>query len=235
MTAVERKVVHVRLKDYAGVVTRSEGTEPNRFVVDRPRVTRALARRARRHARADLVCDGDEARRVLARREPRGASSRSQRFEGPIVDVGSGGGAPGIPLARRAARARGDAARGDAAQVRLPRALDRRAAEPARRLRPRRGAAARRVRRRRREGARAAAGRGRVVPAARRAGRRGGALRRPDAPRPTAVARGRRAARRASSSRARRRACSSLRKLGPTPAGFPRRPGRGPETSARVA
>src|SRR6059058_5912488 len=36
MTAVERKVVHVCLKDYAGVVTRSEGTEPNRFVVIDP-------------------------------------------------------------------------------------------------------------------------------------------------------------------------------------------------------
>jgi spoIIIJ-associated protein len=36
MTAVERKVVHVRLKDYAGVETSSEGTEPNRFVVIEP-------------------------------------------------------------------------------------------------------------------------------------------------------------------------------------------------------
>jgi spoIIIJ-associated protein len=36
MTAVERKVVHVLLKDYVGVVTRSEGTEPNRFVVIDP-------------------------------------------------------------------------------------------------------------------------------------------------------------------------------------------------------
>ena len=36
MTAVERKVVHVRLKDFAGVDTRSEGTEPNRFVVIDP-------------------------------------------------------------------------------------------------------------------------------------------------------------------------------------------------------
>lgn len=33
MTAVERKVVHVRLKDYPGVETSSEGTEPNRYVV----------------------------------------------------------------------------------------------------------------------------------------------------------------------------------------------------------
>jgi spoIIIJ-associated protein len=36
MTAVERKVVHVRLKDYPGVTTSSEGTEPNRFVVIEP-------------------------------------------------------------------------------------------------------------------------------------------------------------------------------------------------------
>jgi spoIIIJ-associated protein len=33
MTAVERKVVHLRLKDVAGVGTISEGTEPNRYVV----------------------------------------------------------------------------------------------------------------------------------------------------------------------------------------------------------
>jgi spoIIIJ-associated protein len=36
MTAVERKVVHVRLKDYPGVETTSEGTEPNRYVVVAP-------------------------------------------------------------------------------------------------------------------------------------------------------------------------------------------------------
>jgi len=33
MTAVERKVVHLSLKDVAGVGTTSEGTEPNRYVV----------------------------------------------------------------------------------------------------------------------------------------------------------------------------------------------------------
>jgi len=33
MTAVERKVVHLRLKDVPGVGTASEGTEPNRYVV----------------------------------------------------------------------------------------------------------------------------------------------------------------------------------------------------------
>jgi len=36
MTAVERKVVHERLKDVGGVATSSEGTEPNRYVVVAP-------------------------------------------------------------------------------------------------------------------------------------------------------------------------------------------------------
>jgi spoIIIJ-associated protein len=36
MTAVERKVVHLRLKEFGGVETTSEGTEPNRYVVIRP-------------------------------------------------------------------------------------------------------------------------------------------------------------------------------------------------------
>ncbi len=35
MSAVERKVVHVRLQEYPGVETASEGTEPNRYVVIR--------------------------------------------------------------------------------------------------------------------------------------------------------------------------------------------------------
>ena len=36
MTAAERKVVHERLKEVAGVETTSEGTEPNRYVVVLP-------------------------------------------------------------------------------------------------------------------------------------------------------------------------------------------------------
>jgi spoIIIJ-associated protein len=36
MTAVERKVVHLRLKEFDGVQTTSEGSEPNRFVVIEP-------------------------------------------------------------------------------------------------------------------------------------------------------------------------------------------------------
>ncbi|MGB8002842.1 MAG: RNA-binding cell elongation regulator Jag/EloR [Gaiellaceae bacterium] len=36
MTAVERKVVHLRLKEFVGVETTSDGTEPNRYVVVHP-------------------------------------------------------------------------------------------------------------------------------------------------------------------------------------------------------
>jgi spoIIIJ-associated protein len=36
MTAVERKTVHLRLKEFDGVETGSEGKEPNRFVVISP-------------------------------------------------------------------------------------------------------------------------------------------------------------------------------------------------------
>jgi spoIIIJ-associated protein len=36
MTAVERKVVHLKLKEFVGVETASEGTEPNRYVVVLP-------------------------------------------------------------------------------------------------------------------------------------------------------------------------------------------------------
>jgi spoIIIJ-associated protein len=36
MTAIERKVVHLKLKEFDGVQTTSEGTEPNRYVVVLP-------------------------------------------------------------------------------------------------------------------------------------------------------------------------------------------------------
>jgi spoIIIJ-associated protein len=36
MTAVERKIVHLRLKEFDGVETSSDGTEPNRAVVITP-------------------------------------------------------------------------------------------------------------------------------------------------------------------------------------------------------
>jgi spoIIIJ-associated protein len=36
MSSVERKIVHVHLQDRAGIVTASEGNDPNRYVVVRP-------------------------------------------------------------------------------------------------------------------------------------------------------------------------------------------------------
>jgi spoIIIJ-associated protein len=36
MTSIERKIVHVRLQEFAGVATESSGAEPNRYVVVRP-------------------------------------------------------------------------------------------------------------------------------------------------------------------------------------------------------
>ena len=36
MTSVERKIVHLHLKEVAGVATSSEGVEPNRHVVVLP-------------------------------------------------------------------------------------------------------------------------------------------------------------------------------------------------------
>jgi spoIIIJ-associated protein len=39
MTAVERKVVHLFLRDEAGIETTSEGAEPNRYVIVRPAAT----------------------------------------------------------------------------------------------------------------------------------------------------------------------------------------------------
>ena len=36
MTAVERKIVHLKLKELGGVATASEGTEPNRYIVVLP-------------------------------------------------------------------------------------------------------------------------------------------------------------------------------------------------------
>jgi spoIIIJ-associated protein len=36
MTAIERKIVHLKLKELDGVQTRSEGAEPNRYVVVAP-------------------------------------------------------------------------------------------------------------------------------------------------------------------------------------------------------
>ena len=121
MTAVERKIVHVALQDYDGVETSSEGTEPNRFVVVAPAGAGSRGNLPVSPDPFHLSADADEllqswiravvatpgltalkdvntARRVLLDDSLRGVEI-VRTLEGPIVDVGSGGGAPGIPLA----------------------------------------------------------------------------------------------------------------------------------------
>ena len=177
MTPVERKVVHERLKDVAGRADGERGDGAESLRRRPPRLTTLARARCRRDARPDGAPRPRRrapgaARRLAARRR---RSSRA--FDGPIVDVGCGGGAPGIPLAHALPER----------EVVLLEAERRKCAflervgagERARRLGPRRGAGDGLGRRRRREGARAAADRGRVVPAARPAGRRRGALGRP--------------------------------------------------------
>jgi 16S rRNA (guanine527-N7)-methyltransferase len=65
--------------------------------VDDPRLERWLAALLATPGLTSID-DPDEARRVLLEDALR-AVSVVDRFEGPIVDVGSGGGSPGIPLA----------------------------------------------------------------------------------------------------------------------------------------
>ena len=225
MTAVERKIVHVRLKEFAGVETASEGTEPNRYVV----VDAVTDERLRRWI-AELVatpgltaisdrggaarhCRGRAAGgrgRLALRRADRGRGLRRRHARHPARGCAAG--------------ARGDAARGRGAQGRLPRAAGRARSRTCASCGAARRSRNGRVRRGRGEGARAAAGGGGVVPAARasRAARScSGSARAPSPNGSQRVAEqlggelGRGAAR-----PARDPASSS-----PTPAGFPRRPG----------
>ena len=106
MTAVERKTVHLRLKEFDGVETGSEGTEPNRYVVITP--ARLTDPRLERWLDAVLATPGltaiedrDEAWAMLVEDALRGVEV-VRGFDGPIVDVGSGNGSPGISSWRRA-------------------------------------------------------------------------------------------------------------------------------------
>ena len=180
------------------------------------------------------IRDLGEARRALLDDALRGVALVA-RLDGPDRRRRLGRRHAGDPARRVAPGPRGDAARGRAAQVRLPRALDGRARRTSRVVWGRAeeqpletyGVAVAKA-------LAHAADRGRVVPAARARGRRGRALGR---------AVGRAGARRArcgtrspaSSSRLAGRASLVLRKSGPTPPGFPRRTGRGEEAPAGVS
>ena len=240
MTAVERKVVHLRLKDFDGVETTSEGTEPNRFVVVHPAggerrcCSSAGSRRSSTTPGLTALALPERAARCCSR--TRCAPCRScARLEGPLVDVGSGGGAPGIPLAASLPEREVTLLEAERRKCEFLERCAGELAEPARRLGPRRGAADRRVRRRGREGARAAAGRGRVVPAARAPGRLRRALRRAERP---SLERGRGASRSRSAAASRSSRDGLLvdpRRSRRRRPGFPRRPGVAQQASARVS
>ena len=124
MSANERKIIHLHLsRTRADVETLSEGTEPNRFVVVRTLGADGLrgdgCRRVRRLPRPlwrqMTSSSGGSAIFVqtpgltAVHRSRRGAhsfmwtmllrASRRLLLPGTLVDVGSGGGSPGIPLA----------------------------------------------------------------------------------------------------------------------------------------
>ena len=86
-------LVQLRIADFEGVSTTSEGDEPNRYVVVEPLDDwlRAVV------ATSGLTAlDLDGARRMLLEDSLR-AVGLVGALEGPIVDVGSGGGAPESP------------------------------------------------------------------------------------------------------------------------------------------
>ena len=153
------------------------------------------------------------------------------RFDGPIVDVGSGGGAPGIPLAlalpeREVVLLEAERRKCEFLEQWAPpnaRVVWGRAEEQETRLGGRR----------RREGARAPADCRRVVPAARARGRRGRALGRPGRRTVSTVAAV--AARIAGELEPSPDGLLVIRKIGPTPAGLPAPHRRREEAPARLA
>ena len=160
MTAVERKVVHVSPAGSPGRDHAERGHRAQPLRRDRPRLTDPRLERWLDALVATpgltSVRDPAEARRVHVDEQPRRARDGRAASTGSIVDVGSGGGAPGIPLAAALPEREVTLLESQPAQVRVPGALDGRASEPARGLRSGGRAAGGRVRRRGGEGSCAA-------------------------------------------------------------------------------
>ena len=223
MTAVERKVVHSAAE---GVRRACDDGAKGRSRIATSSSSRDRSTGSTRLVRRDARADGDP----RSRRGARACCSRTRcarvdvvrGFDGPIVDVGSGGGSPGIPLAaalpeREVTLLEAERRKCDFLERWAP--AERCASSGAARRSSRWTPTASRWRRRsRRRRSRlewclplVASGRRRVL------------WRRPER-RPRAVAAvAERLGGRAR--RSRRRASLVLRKLEPTPAGFPRRPG----------
>ena len=184
---------------------------------------RPLARGGSRDSRADRDSRSRFGARDAAATTRSGRWRSSRRRPGPVVDVGSGGGTPGIPLAVALPDRVVTLLDAERRKCRFLETLAGRDPEPRGRLGARRGAGARAIRRGRGEGARPPADRGRVVPPARPRGR----PRRPLGRRGRGARAGRRgcgADRRACSSPPRRACSRSARRVRRRP-GFPRRTG----------
>ena len=201
MTAVERKVVHLRLKDVPGRRDRERGRPSRTGSSSSPpsAMTRGSRWLEALVATPGLTAIGDP-RRLGARyveRLARGPSTSCAASTARSSTWARAAASPGIPLAVALPEREVDAARGERAQVRVPASGW---APSFRTCASCWGRAEEQetdwARRRRREGARAAAGRGRVVPAARRAGRRGVLYVGPSADAERGRARGRAARRR---------------------------------------
>ena len=100
--SIERRIVHLRLQDEPG---RDDAERRRGALSLRRRPTplltdpgSALARRLLETPGLTAIRDPSRRAACISTRACAGAV-RLARYEGPIVDVGSGGGAPGIPLA----------------------------------------------------------------------------------------------------------------------------------------
>ena len=103
MPSADRKVLHDALAAIDGVASRSEGEDPNRRVDRRARLTDAAARRtgrwSRRSPRRSASGCSASARSTRSSTTPGPSSTALAGVTGTVVDLGSGGGVPGLVIA----------------------------------------------------------------------------------------------------------------------------------------